>query len=1235
MWPLPRILGLSFVLVSIIPVSAQMQGAWSRDVGSVDDYSGLNAKLVLDAAGNSAVAANTRGVLQTKKYSSAGTELWRDDYSGSLFGAPTLTGNEQGGLWAATELKSAQESLPSAIVILHYDQSGNRLWEGHFERTNVLDYPIFSLAGDAEENAFLAVNDSFQSQSGVRYRQILTVKYDGAGKQKWSARFETSQYLTLTAVAGDGQGGAVVAGQIVRIDGTGVDFLALKYNSDGALQWSSRTNWGQSDNYASALRVDADGNIYIAGRSGEEFASVKYAPDGNMLWFVRRPSPWFSMASSVGVDDAGRTIVGGFESHNVCFDKDHDDCMTYEAALIVSFDSNGSEFWSTHARSSGKFAVAPSGETYSGALISVSNQTLIELSKYSARGVRIWQTDYPARSLLDLEADNDGNLIVYQTSTNSPTTDERFIRKYVSVVNAATPDVLITPGVVVTNAGAKVTLTAAVPGAEPFTYQWRFFDPVILDNKVVGTNSSLVLTNIQLKQSGYYSVHVVNSSTDVTSPEAHVIVQVAPSATGNPQTTRTRPGVSLRLNAGTMNGSDLAFQWLQNGIPIPAATNLLLNLLSPAASDGGVYELVISNQLGIAKSAPISLQILTPGPLDTWQWLHPRPQGNDLTGGAWGKGRYVLVGAKGVSMTSANALNWDVRQEERFGSFSGVTFGAGIFVAMTSNQIFTSPDGITWTARAAVGGDNAAYGNGVFVVNGGTHYVTSSDGITWLDHVSNSPYWGNEIAFGGAKFVRLRTYIWQVLVSDNGSEWISVNLPPPESLTSGGPENLTYGNGLFLATRGNQTAVSTNGLDWIQGPAQPTFVFLDSAAGAGTFVAVGETGTGSDVERTRIFNSNDGLNWRTNSLVLSNNLKTVFFAGDLFIAAGDDGNLLSSRDGEHWNSLSHASDNDFRALAVGAGKFIASGEEGLLYFSEDGENWVQQETVLTNTIKKLVYGNGTLVALTSAGVYASTNRTTWQFTHAYAAELTFVNGLFVLLGQGSLFVSTDAIDWTSNVVPGSALLHSLAYGDGLYALIGSTLTGDSILTSTNLLNWELRTNFSGSSFPHLAWGNGQFVGLGSEAIHSSDGVLWTKTPGLNGLAVDDMIFGGGYFVACGPDGRIFSSADGETWSEHFSASQNRLRSLLYHEGAFWAAGNNEAIVRSAQLIPFLSAETIGDKLQLRVRIEPGRQGRVEVSNDLREWSPLLEFEAAAYSTNIPDSGVTANSARFYRAVLLP
>jgi len=182
-----------------------------------------------------------------------------------------------------------------------------------------------------------------------------------------------------------------------------------------------------------------------------------------------------------------------------------------------------------------------------------------------------------------------------------------------------------------------------------------------------------------------------------------------------------------------------------------------------------------------------------------------------------GEGRFVAVSTSEWVMTSADGITWTPRQGFSGYSWSSVTYGNGLFVAVavagSGSRVMTSPDGITWTLRGTPANNEwraVTYGNGLFVAvsssGTGNRVMTSPNGVNWTSRVS---------------------------AADN--QWY----------------NVTYGNGLFISGArsgsGNRVMTSSDGITWTIRASAANSNWEAVAFGAELFVFVSSWGSGGRI----------------------------------------------------------------------------------------------------------------------------------------------------------------------------------------------------------------------------------------------------------------------------------------------------------------------------------------------------------------------------------------------------
>ena len=167
------------------------------------------------------------------------------------------------------------------------------------------------------------------------------------------------------------------------------------------------------------------------------------------------------------------------------------------------------------------------------------------------------------------------------------------------------PQIEIHPEPQTVVAGRTATFSVTATGTR-WTYQWRRNGQPLADNDTVAGSQTRTLRIFRAKaeDAGTYDVVVTNSDgTKVASNGVPLTVQIPPELNVRPMSRIAAVGSSASFTAqisGSMEA--LTFEWRRNGQVITGANSATLNLESIAYSDGGVYELLVSDGTSVNRS---------------------------------------------------------------------------------------------------------------------------------------------------------------------------------------------------------------------------------------------------------------------------------------------------------------------------------------------------------------------------------------------------------------------------------------------------------------------------------------------------------------------------------------------------------------------------------------------------------------------------------------------------------
>ena len=335
--------------------------------------------MCIDINGNVYVTGNSRNTINsadyaTVKYSTAGVQQWFARYGGlpnrgataysiavDRFGNSYVTGY-----------------APLAVVggrytIIKYNQAGVQVWVRiYYGAVSSASNVPYSIKTDYEANVYVTGGSYFDT-TGYDY---TTIKYDSSGVEQWVARYRNSGQDWANRVIVDNSGNVYVTGYS-QGDTTYNDIATVKYNSSGVQQWDARYNGtGNRGDSATDLKVDNYGNVYVCGASyggdgtGYDYVTIKYNTLGVQQWAERYNgnNNWRDIAHSLAVDDSGNVYVTGesYVSGRINF-------------ATIKYSPSGIQQWAT-------YYIYQSGADY-GYCIAVDNRGGIYVTGSSWGGV--------------------------------------------------------------------------------------------------------------------------------------------------------------------------------------------------------------------------------------------------------------------------------------------------------------------------------------------------------------------------------------------------------------------------------------------------------------------------------------------------------------------------------------------------------------------------------------------------------------------------------------------------------------------------------------------------------------------------------------------------------------------------------------------------------------------------------------------------------------------------------
>ena len=269
------------------------------------------------------------------KYDSSGNVIWINhlDTLSSGRGAVAIDISNQGDIYVTGTIGAFNAAN---IITYKINSSGNRIWLAIFNNINNNGDEPSAIAIDSAENIYI---------TGRSNNNGITIKYDKNGILQWQNTFNgtATNSFDLGHSVAVGKQGVYVLGTIVNASSIS-DIITIKYSSNGVEEWTSVFNGVlNSEDIGRAMKVDDLDNVYVTGTTITtnivDFITIKYNSLGAMQWAntYNGTGNFLDEAVDIALDNENDVYVTGFSQEDNGFD-----------ITTIKYNADGNTQWIRH-----------------------------------------------------------------------------------------------------------------------------------------------------------------------------------------------------------------------------------------------------------------------------------------------------------------------------------------------------------------------------------------------------------------------------------------------------------------------------------------------------------------------------------------------------------------------------------------------------------------------------------------------------------------------------------------------------------------------------------------------------------------------------------------------------------------------------------------------------------------------------------------------------------------------
>src|ERR1035437_180226 len=314
---------------------------WTNRYDGPSNGNDVPSAVAVDGVGNIFITGYSVGSggaqdYLTLAFTGTGVPLWTNRYRSPGYAfdqATALAVDDLGNVFVTGSAGTTNWDYTT----IAYSGAGVGLWTNAYNGTGNGSDKAIGVAVGRGGRVFVTGNAIAAGGSS----EVATLAYSTAGAALWTNHYAGGLTTSVEALAADRYGNVFVAVSFMGTNGA-YDFATLGYSGDGVPLWTNvYASPDNSEDYARAIAVGADGRVFVVGYSGADSVTIAYSGEGLPLWTNRARASWDSSdrAGAVAVDGSGNVFVAGY-SYSYAAGTSYDYVVAAYSAARVPLPTN-------------------------------------------------------------------------------------------------------------------------------------------------------------------------------------------------------------------------------------------------------------------------------------------------------------------------------------------------------------------------------------------------------------------------------------------------------------------------------------------------------------------------------------------------------------------------------------------------------------------------------------------------------------------------------------------------------------------------------------------------------------------------------------------------------------------------------------------------------------------------------------------------------------------------------